>query len=54
MPTTGMLWIRSKAHRGENKGKRVMQIPPTQISPTSAFTEPAIMELQKEYQFPVT
>lgn len=32
MPTAGMLWIGSGAHRGENRGKRAMQIPPTQIS----------------------
>lgn len=32
MPTAGMLWIRSTAHRGENRGKRAMQIPPTQIA----------------------
>lgn len=42
MPTTGMPWIRSGDHRGENRGKRVMQISATQISPAGAFTGAAI------------
>lgn len=37
-----MPWIRSKAHKGENRGKRSMEIPPTQISPPGAFTWTAI------------
>lgn len=42
MPTAGMPWIRSGAHRRENRGKKAMQIPPTQISPAGAFTGTAI------------
>lgn len=42
MPTAGMLYTRSRAHRGEKRGKRAMQIPPTQVSSPGAFTRTTI------------
>lgn len=42
MPTAGILWIRSGAHRRENRGKRAKQTPPTQMSPAGTFIRTAV------------